>query len=178
MQLQRYEIFSYLYIIRCNLNQFNRFGMHCCIYVNAMIKKTWQVSLFNNRFGIVFTNALARRGFLRFCDRVAVNERVLEGLQMAGNEIVVGFDRLGNPRKELKMGVLRGWNGNFGECFWREKRQPDGKMRSKVGEFGHASCGACYRSHAGNVLFPPWERMQSAILTTTKCHTSNRKVPY
>ena len=66
------------------------------------------MSLFNNRFGIVFTNALARRGFLRFCDRLAVNERVLEGLQMAGNEIVVGFNRLGNPRKELKMGVLRG----------------------------------------------------------------------
>ena len=45
---------------------------------------------------------------MRFCDRLAVNERVLEDLQMAGNEIVVGFDRLGNPRKGLKMGVLRG----------------------------------------------------------------------
>ena len=45
---------------------------------------------------------------MRFCDRLAVNERVLEGLQMAGNEIVVGFDRLEYPQKELIMGVLRG----------------------------------------------------------------------
>ena len=99
LQLQRYEIFSYLYIIRCNLNQFNRLGMHCCIYVNAMIKRTWQVSLFNNRFGIVFTNALVRRGLLRFCDRLAVNERVLGGLQIIGNEGVAGLAGFGALEK-------------------------------------------------------------------------------
>ena len=82
--------------------------MHCCIYVNALTKKTRQVSLFNNRFGIVFTNALARRGLLRFCDRLAVNERVLEDLQMTGNERVVGIGGLEYPQKGLKMGVLRG----------------------------------------------------------------------
>ena len=86
------------------------------------------------------------------------------------------FCGLGNLRKWLKKGILRGWNGDFGELFWRGKWQPDEKMRSKVGEFGHASSGACYRSHAGSVSFPPWERLQSAILATTKCHTSNRKV--
>ena len=64
--------------------------------------------LFNNRFGIVFTNALARRGFLRFCDRMVVSERVLEGLQVTGNEGVVDFGGLEYPRKGLKMGVLRG----------------------------------------------------------------------
>ena len=65
-------------------------------------------ALFNKRFGIVFTNALARMGLLRFCDRLAVNERVLEGLQIVGNECVVGFSGLELPQKGLKMGVLRG----------------------------------------------------------------------
>ena len=50
-----------------------------------------------------------------------MNERVLKGLQVTGNEDVVGFGGLGFSRKGLKMGVLRGWNGDFGERFWREK---------------------------------------------------------
>ena len=74
----------------------------------AAIKRTWLVSLFNNRFGIVFTNALARRGLLRFCDRLAVNERVLGGLQIIGNESVAVFGELKYPQKGPKMGVLRG----------------------------------------------------------------------
>ena len=74
----------------------------------AMIKRIWQVSLFNTQFGIVFTNALARRDFLRFCGRLVVNERVLKDLQVAGNESVVSFGGLECPRKGLKMGVLRG----------------------------------------------------------------------
>ena len=49
-----------------------------------------------------------RRGFLRFCDRLAVNERVLSGLQVAGNEDVVSSSRLEYPQKGPKMGVLRG----------------------------------------------------------------------
>ena len=77
-------------------------------FVIVPYRRIWLVSLFNKRFGIVFTNALARRGFLRFCGRLGVNERVLRGLQVIGNENVVNFDRLGYPRKLLKMGVLRG----------------------------------------------------------------------
>ena len=95
---------------------------------------------------------------------------------MIGNEGVVDLDGLGCPQKGPKMGVLRGENGDFGERFWQEKWLLDGKKRSKDAEFGHASCGVCYRSHAGNVLFPRWERNQSAILATAKCHTSDRKV--
>ena len=64
---------------------------------------------------------------------------------MAVNESVVSFCGLGCPRKGLKMGVLRGENGDFGERFWREKWLPDGKKRSKVGDFGHASCGVWSR---------------------------------
>ena len=58
---------------------------------------------------------------MRFCDRLGVNERVLKGLQVVGNEGVVDFGGLGLSRKGPKMGVLRGWNGDFGERFWREK---------------------------------------------------------
>ena len=45
---------------------------------------------------------------MRFCDRLAVNERVLEGLQMTGNECVMSIGGLEYPQKGLKMGVLRG----------------------------------------------------------------------
>ena len=45
---------------------------------------------------------------MRFCDRLVVNERVLRGLQVVGNEGVVVFGRLENPRKGLKIGILRG----------------------------------------------------------------------
>ena len=58
---------------------------------------------------------------MRFCDRLVVNERVLGNLQVTGNECVVNFGRLVSRRKELKMGVLRGKNGDYGEHFWREK---------------------------------------------------------
>ena len=64
--------------------------------------------LFNKRSGIFFTNALARRGLLRFCDRLVVNEQVLNELQVTGNECVIGFRGLGCPQKGPKMGILRG----------------------------------------------------------------------
>ena len=70
-------------------------------------------TLFNMWFRIVFTNGLARRAFLQTSGRLAANERVLEELQVIGNEIVVGFDWLRNPRKGLKMGVFRGLKWGF-----------------------------------------------------------------
>ena len=45
---------------------------------------------------------------MRFCDRLAVNERILRGLQVVGNEGVVDCGRLEDPRKGLKIGILRG----------------------------------------------------------------------
>ena len=74
------------------------------------------------------------------------------------------------------MAILESVFGEKNDCQTGKRGRKLASLGTLGAEFGHASYGACYHSHGGNVLFPPWERMQSAILATAKCHTSDREV--